>query len=99
MCPYLFQVVRAITKSVPLGWLDGVSWSLGVLCVLMVLHVILVSVGLVSVSVLLVGGAGILPATSFTSDVNVDYQPLVVSVNGVTGDVVCGTWREQACIQ
>ena len=55
------------------------------------MHVILVSVGLVSVSVLLVGGAGILPATSFTSDVNVDYQPLVVSVNGVTGDVVCGT--------
>ena len=44
----------------------------------------LVSVGLVSVSVLLVGGAGILPATSFASDVNVDYQPLVVSFNGVT---------------
>ena len=39
-------------------------------------------VGLVSVALLLVGGAGSLPATSF-SVANVDYQPLAVSVNGI----------------
>ena len=44
----------------------------------------LVSVGLVSVAVLLAGGAGIVPATSSASDVNVDDQPLAVSFNGVT---------------